>query len=93
MRLDDPTGSVIMEIDPDRFYSDSTSCKVCDINLAADRLLILTYPRPLGPPEQAARIHVVDNGTGALLYQFRAVAYEGNNVRIDHLEQPVFAWK
>ena len=70
MRLDDPTGSVIMEIDPDRFYSDSTSCKVCDINLAADRLLILTYPRPLGPPEQAARIHVVDNGTGALLYQF-----------------------
>ena len=70
MRLDDPTGSVIMEIDPDRFYSDSTSCKVCDINLAADRLLILTYPRPLGPPEQASRIHVVDNGTGALLYQF-----------------------
>ena len=31
--------------------------------------------------------------TGALLYQFRAVAYEGQNVRIDHLEQPVFAWK
>ena len=72
-RLDEPTySSPIMEIDPDHFYSDSdsTSCKVCDINLAADRLLILTYPIPLGPPEQASRIHVVDNATGVLLYQF-----------------------
>ena len=31
--------------------------------------------------------------TGAILYQFRAVEYEGNEVRVDELEQPVFAWR
>jgi len=31
--------------------------------------------------------------TGAVLYQFRAVAYEGRATRVDHYEQPVFAWK
>lgn len=31
--------------------------------------------------------------TAALLYQFRAVAFEGRGTRVDHLEQPVFAWK
>ena len=30
--------------------------------------------------------------TGAVLYQFRAVAYDGHNTRVDELEQPVFAW-
>ena len=31
--------------------------------------------------------------TGAIMYQFRAVALEGLNTRVDHLEQPIFAWK
>ncbi|HCB34960.1 MAG TPA: CoA pyrophosphatase [Acidimicrobiaceae bacterium] len=31
--------------------------------------------------------------TGAVLYQFRAVAFDGATVRVDGLEQPVFAWK
>jgi len=31
--------------------------------------------------------------TGAVMYQFRAVAYDGNDVRVDELEQPVFAWR
>lgn len=31
--------------------------------------------------------------TGAVLYQFRAVAFDGNSVRVDELEQPVFAWR
>ncbi len=31
--------------------------------------------------------------TGAVLYQFRAVAYDGRAVRVDEFEQPVFAWK
>ena len=31
--------------------------------------------------------------TAAVLYQFRAVAYEGRAERVDHLEQPVFAWR
>ena len=31
--------------------------------------------------------------TGAVLYQFRQVAMAGNiGERVDHLEQPVFAW-
>ena len=31
--------------------------------------------------------------TGAIMYQFREVAYNGACVRVDELEQPVFAWK
>lgn len=31
--------------------------------------------------------------TGAVIYQFRAVAYDGDDVRVDEFEQPVFAWK
>ena len=31
--------------------------------------------------------------TGAIIYQFRAVAYDGAAIRVDELEQPVFAWK
>lgn len=31
--------------------------------------------------------------TGAIIYQFRAVAYEGRPVRVDGYEQPVFAWE
>lgn len=30
--------------------------------------------------------------TAAVVYQFRRVAYEGVSERVDHLEQPVFAW-
>ena len=30
--------------------------------------------------------------TGAVLLQFRRVAIEGVDERVDHLEQPVFAW-
>ena len=31
--------------------------------------------------------------TGAVIHQFRAVAYDGSAVRVDEYEQPVFAWK
>jgi hypothetical protein len=31
--------------------------------------------------------------TAAVLYQFRLVALEGRSERVDHLEQPVFAWR
>ena len=30
--------------------------------------------------------------TGAIMYQFRAVGLDGKTVRVDDLEQPVFAW-
>ena len=31
--------------------------------------------------------------TGAILYQFRAVAHDGEEVRVADLEEPVFAWR
>jgi len=31
--------------------------------------------------------------TGAVIYQFRAVAYDGAATRVDGYEQPVFAWR
>ena len=31
--------------------------------------------------------------TGAVMYQFRAVAYEGRDERVDEYDQPVFAWQ
>lgn len=31
--------------------------------------------------------------TGAVIYQFRAVAYDGMPARVDGYEQPVFAWR
>ena len=31
--------------------------------------------------------------TGAVLYQFRRVAIDGVYERVDHLEQPLFAWR
>ncbi len=31
--------------------------------------------------------------TGAIIYQFRAVAYDGTLERVDDYEQPVFAWR
>ena len=73
-RLDDPTySSDIMEIDPERFYPDHENvvdCRVCDIGLAGDRLLILTVTLAENEPERFSRVHVVDDRTGALLYQF-----------------------
>ena len=73
-RLDDPTySSAIMEINPERLhpdFADGDSCRVCDIGLAGDRVLILSATFTVNDPEQFSRVHVVDNRTGALLYQF-----------------------
>ena len=37
--------------------------------------------------------HRINAPTAALLYQFREVAMRGGDTRVDHFEQPVFAWK
>jgi len=37
-----------------------------------------------------AKVHAP---TAAVIYQFREVAIFGRDTRVDHLEQPVFAWK
>ena len=73
-RLDDLTySSAIMEINPARLhpdFADGDSCRVCDIGLAGDRLLILSATFTENDPMQFSRVHVVDNETGSLLYQF-----------------------
>ena len=79
-RLDDPTyssESLTMEIDPERFYPDHANglgCMVSDICLTGDRLLILSYPcgnfNENEREQASSRVHVVDDGSGALLYQF-----------------------
>ncbi len=35
----------------------------------------------------------VNAPTAAVLYQFRVVALAGRDTRVDHYEQPVFAWR
>ena len=62
-----------MEINPERLhpdFADGDSCRVCDIGLAGDRFLILTEAFTENQPQQFSRVHVVDDRTGALLYQF-----------------------
>lgn len=57
-------------------------------------------PRFLTIPESDAPViqvrlfdHYVHAPTGAVLYQFREVVLHGRPTRVDHLEQPVFAWR
>ena len=73
-RLNDPTYSRTMLINPASFYPEhelEAGVIICDIGLAGDRLLILSRPSTYADTgqEPVPRIHVVD-GTGALLYQF-----------------------
>lgn len=38
-------------------------------------------------------VATVNAPTAALLFQFREVALAGRDTRVDHYEQPVFAWR
>ena len=38
-------------------------------------------------------VSTVNAPTAAVLYQFREVALAGRATRVDHFEQPVFAWR
>ena len=38
-------------------------------------------------------VATVNAPTAALLFQFREVALAGRDTRVDHFEQPVFAWR
>ena len=38
-------------------------------------------------------VATVNAPTAAVLYQFREVALAGRDTRVDHFEQPVFAWR
>jgi hypothetical protein len=37
--------------------------------------------------------HKIHAPTAAMVYQFREVALKRNPIRVDHLEQPVWAWR
>lgn len=57
-------------------------------------------PRFLSIPESGRPViqlplagHFIHAPTAAVLYQFRELALYGRVTRVDHLEQPVFAWK
>ncbi|HEY3685440.1 MAG TPA: CoA pyrophosphatase [Streptosporangiaceae bacterium] len=54
----------------------------------------LTIPESDAPviqiPLVGSKIHAP---TAAVLYQFREIALRGRVTRVDHLEQPVFAWR
>ena len=45
---------------------------------------IIRLPLPVG---------TINAPTAAMLYQFREVALAGRATRVDHFEQPVFAWR
>jgi 8-oxo-dGTP pyrophosphatase MutT (NUDIX family) len=48
-------------------------------------------PRPvISVPIVGVHVHAP---TAAILYQFRELALRGSPTRVDHFEQPVFAWK
>ena len=68
--------------------------------IAITELLRPGSPRFVDIPESDRPVIQVPVGqdlihapTGAVMYQFRAVAYEGSDERVDEYEQPVFAWR
>ena len=68
--------------------------------IAITELLRPNSPRFVDIPESDRPVIQVPVGedlihapTGAVMYQFRAVAYEGRDERVDEYDQPVFAWQ
>ena len=68
--------------------------------IAITELLRPGSPRFVDIPESDRPVIQVPVGedlihapTGAVMYQFRAVAFEGRDERVDEYEQPVFAWR
>ncbi len=68
--------------------------------VAITELLRADSPRFVSIPESPRPVIQVPVGgdlihapTGAVMYQFRAVAYDGTAERVDEYEQPVFAWQ
>ena len=106
-RLDDyPTRSGYV-ISPFVFWAGRAAEPVANPDEVASihRIAISELARPDSPrfvtiPESDRPVIQVPIGgdlihapTGAVIYQFRAVAYDGVDTRVDGFEQPVFAWK
>lgn len=106
-RLDDyPTRSGYV-ISPFVFWADEGVEPVANPDEVASihRISIRELSRPDSPrfveiPESTRPVIQVPIGgdlihapTGAVMYQFRAVAHDGDDIRVDEFEQPVFAWR
>lgn len=106
-RLDDyPTRSGYV-IRPFVFWAGDSASPIANPAEVASihRIAITELLRPDSPtfveiPESERPVIQVPVGqdlihapTGAVMYQFRAVAYEGRDERVDHYDQPVFAWR
>lgn len=67
------------------------SIAVRDLDVEPRFVTIPESPWPvIQVPLMGSRIHAP---TGAVLYQFREVVLHGRETRVDHFEQPVFAWR
>ena len=54
----------------------------------------VSIPESASPVIQLPMLHTLIHApTAAVVYQFRELALYGRTTRVDHLEQPVFAWK
>lgn len=106
-RLDDyPTRSGYV-ISPFVFWADAPNSPVANPGEVASihRIRLPELQRDDSPrfvqiPESERPVVQVPVGgdlihapTGAIIYQFRAVGLDGQMVRVDELEQPVFAWR
>jgi hypothetical protein len=54
----------------------------------------ITIPESDSPVIQLPMLKTLIHApTAAVVYQFRELALYGRTTRVDHLEQPVFAWR
>ncbi len=92
---------VVFWADASDALSDNSSEVAQTYRVALTELLRADSPRYVDIPESDRPVVQIPLGralihapTGAVLLQFRWVALDGRaNERVDHLEQPVFAWK
>ncbi len=105
--LDDYTTRSGYVITPVILYADDTVTMTANPDEVASiyRITLSSLFQPNSPefvsiPESdrpVVRMHIAGSQihapTAAMLYQFREVALAGRSTRVDHLEQPVFAWR
>jgi 8-oxo-dGTP pyrophosphatase MutT (NUDIX family) len=73
--------------------------EVASVHVASGAVLDVE-PRFISIPESEAPViqlpmlgSLIHTPTAAVVYQFRELALHGRSTRVDHLEQPVFAWR
>jgi len=70
------------------------SAHVVTADILAVEPRFITIPESESPVIQLPMLRTLIHApTAAVVYQFRELALYGRTTRVDHLEQPVFAWK